>query len=748
MFAPPAVAAAADQPASADAAGNQDIVVTATRRQEPLRKVPINVTAYSKESMDMKAIRRIDDLATITPDLHFATNAGPSFAAHNVVSIRGIESTVGAPTTGIYIDDTPIQGRSLLQASSSGFPDVFDLERVEVLRGPQGTLFGAGSEGGAIRFITPQPDFEKMSAYARAEGSQTAGGDASYEGGVAVGGPIVTDKIAFRASIYNRHDGGYIDRVTPDNGETTEKNINWRDVFATKVALAVRPVDGLTITPSLFYQTIDQHNPDEYWNSLTTDGGKRKTGARAAEPEKEKLFLPSLKAELETGGIRIISNSSYFRRSEAHTYDETSYISDLFFGTPYVYSKGDTPSPEYVVNRQKEFTQEVRIQNSDGAARINWTVGVFYTHRKQSAYEGNVDGSQVVAEELAPLLDGIYGLKENVESRENEIAGFANLDVNLTSKLKAQLGVRVSHNKLSYSEVDDGPINGGYTAYQGKQKETPVTPKFGLSYQLNRDSMVYFSASKGFRSGGAQASVPKSFCSTDLGTLGLDSTPQSYKSDSVWAYELGMKNKLFGGKVTIDASVYRINWSNRQQSVELPTCGFSYISNFGSVTSQGIDFAATARVARGFTMGVNLGYDDVRVDGDEYEPASSTLIARKNDRIGDAPFVATLTGDYEAPIGDRSTFYAHADYTYRSHAARPDPETYSYDVLLPGAPANDYLTVRAGIRFDRFDISVFAKNLTNDLKALGKSDDFVGSELLYETGYRPRTVGATAIAHF
>src|SRR5580693_7758685 len=191
------------------AGGLQEIVVTATRREESLSKVPISVTALTQESLDERGIKDFSEVARFTPGVNF-DNSGT-----NNISIRGISGTGGAGTTGIYLDDTPIQMRALAFSPDEALPKSFDIARVEVLRGPQGTLFGSGSEGGTVRYITTQPSLTKASIYSRAELSSTQGGDPSYEAGVAAGGPLIEGTLGARVSVWYRRDGGWIDQLDP-----------------------------------------------------------------------------------------------------------------------------------------------------------------------------------------------------------------------------------------------------------------------------------------------------------------------------------------------------------------------------------------------------------------------------------------------------------------------------------------------------------------------------------------------------
>ncbi|MBS0389385.1 MAG: TonB-dependent receptor plug domain-containing protein, partial [Proteobacteria bacterium] len=188
----------------------EEITITATRRAEPLSKVAISVSTFGAEQMDERGVKTFDDLVRLSPGLNLTHQ---SATGANQISIRGISSDAGSGTTGVYIDDTPIQVRNLGFGAGNAFPEMFDIERVEVLRGPQGTLFGSGSEGGTIRFITPEPNLDHASYYARAEVATLANGSPTYEAGFAAGGPIIADHLGFRVSASLRREGGYIDGV-------------------------------------------------------------------------------------------------------------------------------------------------------------------------------------------------------------------------------------------------------------------------------------------------------------------------------------------------------------------------------------------------------------------------------------------------------------------------------------------------------------------------------------------------------
>jgi outer membrane receptor protein involved in Fe transport len=246
--------------APAASGGNEvgEVIVTATRRTQSLSKVPASVSAFTAQKLEVLNVKSFADLAKYTPGVTYDDD-------RHDVSIRGIISKGGSGTTGIYIDDTPIQVRALGLNANNTLPDVFDLQRVEVLRGPQGTLFGAGSEGGTVRYITTQPSLTTFSANAHAEVAATEHGSPSYEFGVAAGGPIIEDKLGFRASAWGRRDGGWVDRNDVNNTGGVEKNANYTDTYVLRAAVTLAPVNNLRITPAFNYEKRDQHNHDEYW---------------------------------------------------------------------------------------------------------------------------------------------------------------------------------------------------------------------------------------------------------------------------------------------------------------------------------------------------------------------------------------------------------------------------------------------------------------------------------------------------
>jgi outer membrane receptor protein involved in Fe transport len=403
--------------------GLAEIVVTATRKEESLSKVPISVSAFSREEMDSKGVRRLDDLVRLTPGLSMSP---ASLSGAQTVAIRGVSSAAGSGTTGIYIDDTPIQVRNLGLGAGTAFPGLFDIERVEVLRGPQGTLFGAGSEGGTIRFITAQPSLHEYSSYARAEIGNTEEGDISYEGGAAFGGPIVADRLGFRLSAFYRREGGFIDAVngnytvldptgaaygnsvafTPT--QTVEKDINWSRTVAVRGALEWAATDSLTVTPSVFYQKhhVNEGQGATYWLSQSDIGARNYSrpsyfaGNPATDPALTAMNAPqnqlgddafslsALVVNWDLGPVQLISNTSFFHRDNVQWFDYTQgYIT---FYNNALFPNGAYPPPGWKAmsaynNGQRNFVQEIRLQSTNSQSRISWVAGVFFAHDKQTA---------------------------------------------------------------------------------------------------------------------------------------------------------------------------------------------------------------------------------------------------------------------------------------------------------------------------------------------------------------------------
>jgi outer membrane receptor protein involved in Fe transport len=744
-----ALAQAASAPAAGGGQTMSEIVVTATRRAENISRVAASVVAMNQAALDVRGVKDISDISRITPGLVLNPNG---FGTQADISIRGISSQVGAATTGIYIDDTPIQTRVVGYSATNTYPQVFDLDRVEVLRGPQGTLFGAGSEGGTIRFITPQPSLTRYSAYVRTEVASTDGGDPSYEGGVAVGGPIVQNTLGFRVSLWDRHDGGYVDREDLNPAlagtATLHKNVNWADTQVGRAAFTWAPNDRLTITPSIFFQNRNLNDIGTFWEGYSAPGaGRFVNGQPLAQPDHDHFILPALHAQYELPGVTLISDTSMFQRRD-RMIDDYSTLIPAIFTPPMNFVPSDPNYSAYalMVNKQTVWTEELRAQSSDPSARLTWTTGVFLSQSAQKAYETIVDpnfGEVLGAppEDVLglPLIDGKYSLIANGEGVDKQAALFGEANYRITDKLKLTAGVRVARASFAGDAYATGPFLGD-TIVQPRSTvtETPVTPKAGISYQLDEANLFYFTASKGYRIGGTNMPL-SSFC--DIAAQGYSSVPASYSSDDVWSYELGSKNKLFDRRLQIEASVYHIDWSNIQQLVYISNCGQQFVDNLGQATSNGFDLQFDARLPHGFGLDGSVGYTDTTF--------SKTIpyLVQKGDHIDTQPWSATLGASYDHPTFGDHDVYARLEYTYHSKSATTpvtDPANGGYDPTALPAPATNYLDLRGGVRWSGYDVSLFVDNLTNAHPDLTRYSEVIGNPVHRDFTFRPLTVGVTA----
>jgi len=373
-----------------------EIIVTATRREERLQDVPISVLAFNQEKMDAEGLHDIDDLARLSPGLNFQRNGLTSSGNFNDegsdINIRGVDSAAGTSTTGVYVDDTPIQTRHIGFGSVNAFPALFDLDRVEVLRGPQGTLFGAGAEGGVLRFISPEPDLEKISAYSRIDVADTDGGAPSYQGGAAFGAPIVDGVLAFRASVSFERDGGWIDRVrytllpnsaaplpTPVyNGDTTQSNANWEQTTTARLAVKWQVNDSLEITPSIYYQRLQLNDTSTYWMPLSNPGENiYRNGNAGTDPSNDPFTLSAIRLKWNLGFASVFSNTSFYDRNQTATSDYTQYLRATFssFGElPNTYPAAEITAlhpfkiPSAISTRKSDWLRPMRKPRSSGAA--------------------------------------------------------------------------------------------------------------------------------------------------------------------------------------------------------------------------------------------------------------------------------------------------------------------------------------------------------------------------------------------
>jgi outer membrane receptor protein involved in Fe transport len=723
------------------------------------------------------------------------------------ISIRGISSSVAASTTGIYIDDTPIQVR-IIGAGAAGFntfPAVFDLDRVEVLRGPQGTLFGSGSEGGTLRFITPRPSLDTYSVYARGEIAAIDGGGENYEGGIAVGGPIDEGTLGFRVSAWQRHQGGYIDRVNTDPqpgdpplavldldpstpptvipmrvsaNRTAEEDTNSLDSRVIKGTLMYAPNENLEITASLYYQDLESDDANIYWEHLSDpDNGLYAHSYTIPQPSTDEFWLPSLSITWDLGPVRLLSSTSYYDRDQEALNDYTVFESSLWAGY-WAYPVGMF-APTTQINTHESWTQEVRLESTNADSRLQWVAGVFYQvsdqisiQRVQNTFLPDLFFDSIGVPFAVVfgqgLEDGRYTFNQDpVTSTDEQLAGFFQTDYEFTEKITLTAGVRVADTSFDSSALYNGPVVGGAGVNDsGSQEETPVTPKFSVSYRASPDNLFYASAAKGFRVGGynPQIGLP---CIPQLATLGYfpsagnpTGRPTTFDSDTLWSYEVGTKNTLFNGRGRLNASAYYIDWDNIQQGVGIGSCGFGFTINAGEAVSLGFDLEASYALTERLIVGTAIGYTDAEFKETVLGgPAAVVPIITDGDSIPGSPWSVAVNGQYDFTVFDADAFIR---FDYEFHSEGPDdtpglnpvnrsPVLPPLDPLVARPePERHTLSMRAGALIGNANISVFVQNLLNENPNLGRGDlAFRPAPFGFDTHnytgrtLTPRTVGAT-----
>ena len=664
--------------------------------------------------------------------------------------------------------------RSLGFNPDDTLPKTFDLERVEVLRGPQGTLFGAGAEGGAVRYIMTPASTTKEDTYVRSEVSYTEHGQPSGEFGIAHGQPIVDGVFGVRASVWYRYDGGWINRVDDTTGEILDHNVNYSSSMAGRLVGTWTPTSNITVTPGILYQRQDKNDDSTYWPAYSDPAAGH---FNTATPERvggpDAYYLPSLKLQWDLDGSQIISNSSYFHRRQITAYQGTVYnlaywqtIPDAG-GTPpeavspLIDSTGihlpaalaGTQAPNTMTNSQENITQELRWQSAKSDSPWTWTLGVFW----QVAKEGSIE--ELKSTNIDQVFNTLYGFSpasfyggtfyscpnnsaypaipacdiyyNSNTTFDRQIAGFGEVSYALTDWIKLTVGERISRTSFTLNHYADGYENYGPQGASAVQKQTPNTPKAILSFQVDPKDLYYVSYAKGFRVGGGNAPLPP-YCNADLAAAGFpNGAPLTYGSDSTQNYEIGAKN-AFSDWLKIASSIYYIKWNQIQQSIYVAgACGLQFIDNLGTAAAWGGDIQVQAKIgpvdidlASGYTSARYSKNDPV---GCQQSATAAPCLVSSGDAISgqaainyapgtNAPFTTALGAQYNFKVGARDA-YIRGDWQYEARnrwlAAVQDPNNdaqYNYGYSY-SLPATSFFQARAGMNFGTWQLAAFCDNL-------------------------------------
>jgi len=720
QVAPAAAAPAASAPQGAAArtatadeqagAGVQTIVVSAQKRLQTAQTVPISLYAVSGLTLERSGIKSVEELGN--------TVAGVTIGALNPgelnINIRGVadlsEAPENASANGLYIDEAPLGGIPGAQ------PDfgLWDIERIEVLRGPQGTLFGEGSMGGTIRIITRKPDATSFFGQVGFGGSKMSGGGTGYSANASFNVPIIANALGFTAAARRQRLPGWID--IPD---LQLKNANRADKTDLRLALRWTPTRALTVDGSYIQSHV-----------VAGDGGATSPGVldpagafpgagpvRARNERDNKSQVGNLTVNYDLGAATLTSSTTQFSQKVERTLDN-SFITPLFFGPAGVGGSASGQFPSKV----KAFTQELRLA-SNGSQPLNWTTGVFYRDANNdippTGYTITVPGFGLTNDQN--LLAETHKVKAQ--------AIFGDLEYKFSPTLSAQAGLRYYSEKKNarLEQATTSAIFGttAGTVSEGSNKASATSPKLVLNWQQSPDTLVFAKASKGFRGGG----------SNTLSATVYPQAPRGYDPETLWAYELGLKTSPAKGWY-LNTYLYRNDWTNLQLAFITPDGLNGFTSNAGKAQSTGAEVEVGGRVLPGLNVGVSLAYIDATIKESVFN-ALGAIVAENGKRI---PLTAKtkvgLTADYGFDLSD--ALRGQVTGRYRVSSA-----TYS-ELGNRDSERNDpsqQLYLRASVRGAAWEVGLWGDNLLGRDDSNFKRRPITAIPLVFTTYVPPRTLG-------
>lgn len=733
-----------------DASGLAEITVTAEKYNSTIQDTPISISAISGDQLTSAGITTVEDLIRDVPGLSMRS-AGPGQSEYEA---RGLASNGGAaPTVGFYLDEVPLSPPALAQVGKVVLdPNLYDVDRIEVLRGPQGTLYGSGSMGGTVKIVTNQPKLDTLEGSVQGTLSDTQGGSANGGGNLMLNIPI-GDVVALRVVGTDTYRSGWIDRIVlnPFPQDTTTRgdvlaapvqsvatDVNTETLYGGRASLLFQPGDDLSVLVTALYQRMVMRGYDEFDLPPGPDHLAHYEAFPIPEPISDTAHIYSLTIKDNLGFADLTSASAYWRREESQTQDASESAS-------YTAGLPADGVPEYVsvpyseIDLTRQLSEEIRL-TSRGDDRLHWVAGAYYSDLHSTWIEIDSNPQMGALSPPGANPSGTFFDADN-PYHIRQLAAFADGSYKLTDTLKVSTGLRWFRYLSEAFENEWGLDASSYRPLVAPLETTAsargFNPRFNLSYSPTLDLTTYVSASKGFRPGGANEQVPVNLCGA---------SPISFGPDSVWDYELGEKARLFDNRLTINGDIYYIAWTGIQEALLL-TCGYEYNANAGDARSFGPELEVNAKLARQLTVTVNGTYTDAKIT--RPSPVLANSLAGT---IGSCPRVSDCTVpvlNVPKETGSVTLLYSTTllqgyQLTARasdSYVGSSTDESFYFGIHLPPYAI---ASARVGLSKDKWSASIFVDNLTNkvaELTANNTSFQYNIPALVRISTNQPRTFG-------
>ncbi len=727
-----------------------EVQVTVQKRTTTLLEIPASVTVVSSDTIERQRVENLLDLETLVPGLDVVV-ATPG---QSRVTLRGINTGGVASTVGVYLGEVPFGSSSGLAngAILAGDFDTFDMATVEVLRGPQGTLYGASSLGGVLRFVPNRPTVEGFEARFLGSLETVTDGDLGYSLKGLVNVPL-SDQFALRASGFYRSDDGFIDSIgnnpvpsltTPGlaiiDGTMVADNINTDDTYGGRISALYEPSENFSLLLAAQTQTIESGAPNIIdADPVTLEPLYGLVQSRYFDDTVDTEYqIFDATIDWDFGAASLVSITSFGSLEQDIQTDattNTALTGGLYLASYVTYALGnDVTRPLSAILPQitatDKFTQELRLVSPDNET-FEWLVGGYYTDEDSKIVQEIVaieGGSGDIAADIPVLADA------SILSTYEEFALFGNATWYITPSFDLSFGARQSWNDQVASQVLGGLLIGGRIEFDdATSSESPFTYSISPRYELTDTSSIYARVATGFRPGGPNILPP-----------GVPpGTPGSYDSDSLTSYEAGWKATGSAGKYSLDFSVYYLDWQDIQLFVQVEGIGFN--GNGGTAVSKGGEFAASFIPTDGLTLSLNGAYTDAYLTEDT-DPVVGGLDGDPLPYVPEWSF--GFMGDYEWTVGRDSLLYVGGSATYVGDRA------FDYGTRDDnGEPSriDSYLTfdLRAGAYIGRWSLELYGRNLTNEMGIVSVTTAGVLPNGSYGLALiRPRTIGLSVGVRF